>query len=164
MCLFSQSVIAQNLKKIDTLEVAEKKLKFGLGFGLGFVGGTNVSLSPNLTYKLSDKVNIGAGLQGSYTAIKDIQNTFTAGANVLSNYAPIEQISILIEFAELYALRKTDSPEGDIEKDFWESALFLGAGYNVTNKIAISAKFNFLYDSGGSVYTSPVIPFVNISF
>lgn len=63
----------------DSTSQEQKRLVFGVGFGLNFVGGTNISLSPNLIYKVSDKVSFGVGIQGSYAAIKDLQNTTTFG-------------------------------------------------------------------------------------
>ena len=76
-------------KKVDTLIVKMgKKLKFGSGFGLNFVGGTNISISPNLTYNESNKVAFGLGVQFNYLALKDIQNTTTYGANTLFQYRP----------------------------------------------------------------------------
>lgn len=152
------------IKAQDSITKTEKRLKFGVGFGLSFVGGTNISLAPNLIYKLSEKVSIGAGIQGSYSAIKDLQSTTTFGANVLTQYNPIRQISALIEFAELNVNTKTDTPTGKITDNYWDAALFLGAGYNITDKISIGAKYNVLYNKDKSVYTSPIIPFVNISF
>ena len=149
---------------VDSLSKEPKRLKFGVGFGLSFIGGTNISLAPNLMYKLSDKISIGAGIQGSYSAIKNLQNTTTFGGNVITQYTPIRQISALIEFAELNVSTKTETPTGKIKDNYWDAALFLGAGFNVTNKISIGAKYNVLYKEDESVYTSPIIPFVNISF
>lgn len=63
---YSVSGFSQNAKDTDAEKVVdstivkeEKRLKFGCGFGLSFVGGTNISLSPNLMYNVSDKVTIG---------------------------------------------------------------------------------------------------------
>ncbi|NNC33789.1 MAG: hypothetical protein HKO09_02810, partial [Croceitalea sp.] len=57
-----------------------------------------------------------------------------------------------------------ETPTGEETNKYWDSALFVGAGLNITNKIAIGAKYNMLYDKDESVYTSAVIPFVNITF
>ncbi len=159
--MFSQTT---EIKVIDSTSQKPKRLKFGVGFGLNFIGGTNISLAPNITYKVSNKVGIGVGIQGSYSAIKDLQNTTTIGGNVLGLYSPVKQITTLIEFAELHVSTNTDTTEGEINETYWDSALFLGAGYNITDKISIGAKYNVLYKEDESVYTSPVIPFVNISF
>jgi hypothetical protein len=68
----------------------------------------------------------------------------------------------LLEFTQLRV--STKSEIDDSKRDFWDSALFVGAGFNVTKKITIGAKYNLLYDEDESVYSSAIIPFVNISF
>ncbi len=152
-------------KNIDTLNIKEpKRLKFGCGFGLSFVGGTNISLSPNLTYKVSDKITFGGGIQGSYAAIKNLQETTTFGASILGQYIPTQKITTSLEFAQLRVSTKTKTTTDNSTKSYWDSALFVGAGYNITNKISVGAKYNLLYKEGESVYTSPIIPFVNITF
>lgn len=149
---------------IDSTAQKPNKWKFGVGFGLSFVGGTNVSLAPNVIYNASEKFSFGVGVQGSYTAIKDLQSTTTIGGNVTGLYTPVKFLTTLVEFAELNVSRTTETPEGDVKDNFWDSALFVGAGWNITNKISIGAKYNLLYKEDESVYTSPVIPFVNVSF
>lgn len=148
----------------DSTATTEKPLKFGCGFGLSFVGGTNIGLSPHLIYDVSKKISLGAGLQGNYTSIKDLQKTFTYGANVIGQYSPIPKLTTLLEFVQLKVNTTTENVAGDIKQDYWDSALFVGAGLNITPKIALGAKYNLLYDKDESVYTSPIIPFVNITF
>lgn len=148
----------------DSTAVIDKRLKFGCGFGLNFVGGTNIGLSPHLIYGVSNKVSLGAGLQGNYTSIKDLQRTTTFGGNAIFQYTPIQKLTTLLEFTQLKVNTTTEAITGDIKQDYWDSALFVGAGLNITNKIALGAKYNLLYDSDESVYTSPIIPFVNITF
>ncbi|RDI51329.1 outer membrane beta-barrel protein [Flavobacterium glaciei] len=173
LCLFigCPKIFSQTSKDSITQKVADttvfkkpEKLKFGCGFGINFVGGTNINVSPNLTYIISDKIEVGGGLQGSYAAIKNLQNTTTFGANVLGRYNPVKKLTTLLEFSELRVITKIDTPTEKSTDSYWDSALFAGAGYNITSKISVGAKYNFLYKEGRSVYTSPVIPFVNISF
>lgn len=142
----------------------DKKLKFGCGFGLNFVGGTSLSISPNLNYSLSEKTSFTVGLQTSYNEIKNLQKTFTYGANAGIIYAPIKKINLMTEIVQLKV--KTTSEVSGIQstKEFWDTALFAGLGYNITNKISVGAKYNFLYKKGESVYSTPIIPFVNIVF
>ncbi|GGD40170.1 hypothetical protein [Muriicola marianensis] len=148
----------------DSTDLVDKRLKFGCGFGLNFVGGTNIFIAPNLIYDVSNTISLGGGLQGSYTGIKDVQNTTTFGFNLISQYTPVRQLTTLLEFTQLRVKTKTENlPENTTDK-FWDSALFVGAGLNVTNSISIGAKVNLLYDSDETVYTSAVIPFVNITF
>jgi hypothetical protein len=150
------------VKKVDTLAVKkDDKLKIGCGFGLNFVGGTNISISPNVIYSVSEKVAIGFGLQWNYLDLKNIQSTTSYGATTLFQFKPSQKISTLLEFAQLRVSTKSEIT--NTEKNYWDSALFIGAGYNITKKISIGAKYNFLYNEDESIYSSPVIPFVNIS-
>ncbi len=146
-------------KKDSTLK---NKLKFGLGVGVNFVGGTNLSLSPNLTYLLTKNFSIGGGLQFNYAGLKDIQKTTTYGANALIYYTPVRQLLTTLEFSELHVSR--NSLITNTKSEFWESALFIGAGIQITAKISLGAKYNVLYNKNTSVYSRPIVPFINIGF
>lgn len=162
---FSISLLGFSQVKLDslaTVQTPEKKLKFGLGTGFNFVGGTSISLSPHLTYKVSDKVSLGGGLQFNYNGIKNLQNTTTFGANALAFYTPLEKLLTTLEFAELNVTRK--NLQTNLKENFWDSALFAGVGYQITPKISAGAKYNLLYNKDKSVYSSPLVPFVNIGF
>lgn len=162
----SQFAFAQvqmdSIKAVDNPIEPEKKLKLGVGFGLNFVGGTSISLSPNLTYHLTDKFAFGGGLLFNYTAIKNLQKTTTFGANILANYYPIPKLLTTVEFAEMHVDRKNLITA--VDDDFWDSALFVGAGYQITSKISVGGKYNLIYKKDKSVYSSPFVPFVNINF
>ncbi len=166
----TQQIYSQDVKEAptkpqtDSVQKKEKRLKFGCGFGLNFVGGTNINLSPNLTYKVNEKIAFSAGIQGSYAALKNIQNTTTYGASFSAIYLPIKQIQTSIEFVQLRVQTTNKTAPIEVTKSFWDSALFAGIGYNITKKISVGAKYNFLYKENESVYTSAVIPFVNITF
>ena len=164
--VYSTNTFAQTQEVIviDSTHTKPNKWKFGMGFGLNFVGGTNINLAPNLYYNVSDKITFGAGLQYNYSSIKDLRTTSTIGGTLISLYNPSKRITTLLEFAQLNVSSKMETPSGEIKDSFWESALFVGAGLNITNKISVGAKYNLLYKEDESVYTSPVIPFVNISF
>lgn len=155
--------------QLDSLKTVNKKdstlknrVNFGLGFGVNFVGGTNLSLSPNLTYRLSKNLSVGSGLQFNYAGLKDVQKTTTIGANALVYYTPVKQLLTTLEFSELHVNR--NSLITNTKSDFWESALFIGAGINITPKFSLGAKYNALYNKNKSVYSSAVVPFINISF
>ncbi|MGB5370062.1 MAG: hypothetical protein WBN18_06495 [Flavobacteriaceae bacterium] len=164
--VYSANVFSQatDVMVVDSVANEQSRLKFGFGFGLNFVGGTNISIAPNLIYGVSEKVSLGGGIQGSYASIKDLQNTTTFGFNIIGQYSPVRKLTTLLEFTELRVSTKTETPTGTDTEKYWDSALFVGAGFNITDNIAIGAKYNLLYDEDESVYTSPIIPFVNITF
>ena len=139
--LYSENLFCQttDIAVVDSTSKTENRLKFGFGFGLSFVGGTNISLAPNLMYEVSNKVSLGGGIQGSYTSIKDLQNTTTFGANIITQYRPIRQLTTLLEFAQLKVNTKTETPTGKITDDYWDTALFVGLGWNINEKISVGA-------------------------
>ncbi|QBA64039.1 hypothetical protein [Muriicola soli] len=165
ICVFSASYSqATTVMVKDSADVIDKRLKFGCGFGLNFVGGTNIFVAPNLIYDVSNKISLGGGLQASYAGIKDVQNTTTYGFNIITQYTPTPMLTTLLELTELRVSTKTENLVENITDKYWDTALFVGAGLNVTSNISIGAKVNLLYDSDKTVYTSAVIPFVNITF
>lgn len=162
--LAAQTTTIDSLKSINTTTNPSnpKKVNFGLGFGMSFVGGTNISLAPNLSRRLSDKLSIGGGLQFNYAGIKNLQKTITYGLNAFGYFTPVKRLLTTLEFSEMRVNQKL--LVSSTKKDFWESALFIGAGLEITPKISAGAKYNVLYKKDKSIYTSPVIPFVNIGF
>ena len=101
-------------------------------------------------------------MQFNYLGIKNLQNTLTYGATASVFYTPVNKLLTTAEFVQLKVNRKMLTT--NTKDDFWDSALFLGVGYQITPKIAAGAKYNVLYNKERSVYSSPVIPFVNINF
>ena len=169
LLLSSQKTKSQELKdsiankKIDSLNnPIQKNVKFGCGFGLNFVGGTNINLSPNVIFVLSKKISLGTGLQFNYLSIKNLQTTTTLGANALFQYNLSQKLITTLEFVQLRVSRKNETT--NTTNKFWDAALFIGAGINITNAISIGAKYNVLFNESQSIYTGPVIPFVNITF
>ena len=66
LILFSTGVFSQSendsvpIQNNDTVQVkVPKRLNVGCGYGLNFVGGTSINISPNLTYMLTDKIILG---------------------------------------------------------------------------------------------------------
>tara|TARA_R100000935_G_C2807792_1_gene153544 strand:+ start:190 stop:744 length:555 start_codon:yes stop_codon:yes gene_type:complete len=148
---------------IDSTNIkVEKKLRFGTGFGLNFVGGTNIGFSPNLTYNFNKNLALGFGVQFNYNSIKEVQSTTSYGANSIFEYKPLLTIMTMLEFALLRVESKSDIDNS--KRNFWDAALFIGAGYFITKKISLGAKYNVLYDEDESIYASPIIPFINIGF
>lgn len=83
---------------------------------------------------------MGFALQGDYISIKDLGQTTAISFNVMSQYNPSPRFLILLEFAQLNVNTKQQTSKGEIKDDFWESVLFLGAGYQITNKISVGSK------------------------
>ena len=148
-----------------------KKVQFGGGLGLGIGNGfTNISLSPTAYYNVNPKLAVGLGLTGSYVAQKSNPSNFNAlgykstifGASIIGLVNPIEEIQISAEVEQLKVSRNFDSST-IIDDSFWNTALFLGAGYRTQN-VTLGVKYNVLHNDKNQVYAQAWLPFVRIMF
>ena len=80
---------------------------------------------------------------------------------VLGN--PIPQIQLSAELEQLRVNVDYDDDLGFPNDNFWNTALFLGAGYR-TNNVTIGVRYNVLHDSDKNVYSDVFMPFVRVYF
>jgi hypothetical protein len=160
---FSTILLAQK----DTLGIKPKsefwkKVSFipsiGLGFGSGF---TNISVAPAAVYNVNQYFSTGLGIQYSYLKQRNLFSSNTYGASLIAMANPIEQIQLSAELEQLRANVKNETT--NISNDFWNTALFLGAGYRMGNSV-IGARYNVLFDKDKGVYGDAFMPFVRIAF
>lgn len=146
-----------------------QKVQFGGGLGLGVGNGyTNVSLSPTAYYNFNQRFAGGFGLIGSYVAqnannqnILDFKSTIL-GASLIGLVNPLPEIQLSAELEELNVNRKFDDPIY-IDDNFWNTALFLGAGYRSQN-VVVGMKFNVLHQDDNEVYSQSWMPFFRLMF
>lgn len=140
------------------------KVQFGGGLGLGIGNGyTNVSVSPTAIYNFNEYVAAGAGIQYSYISQKDFYNSHLYGASAILLVNPIQEIQLSGELEQL-RVNSTFTDFNIIEKEnFWNTALFVGAGYRSEN-VTIGVKYNVLHQDKNRVYTTAFMPFVRIFF
>ncbi len=142
-----------------------KRVRFGGGVGLSFGNRvTNVSLAPGMLYSVTDKVGLGVGLQGSYLKVKEQYDSWIYGGSVLALYNPIRWIQFSAELEQLrvnteYQLINNTT----FEDDFWNTALFLGAGYRMGGT-TIGIRYNVLFNDADRVYAEAFMPFVRVYF
>jgi long-subunit fatty acid transport protein len=142
-----------------------KKVRFGLGGGLGISNGfTNISLSPYAVYQVNEYFSIGPGIQGSYISGSDA-SSFIYGGSVISFFTPIESIQLSGEIEQLRVSSKIDATSTlpSSTTNFWNTALFLGAGYRMSGVI-IGIRYNVLFDKDESIYPQAFTPFVRVGF
>ncbi len=84
------------------------------------------------------------------------------GGSIITLFNPIEQVQVSAELEELN-VNVSYNNSAINSNDFWNTALFLGAGYRTQN-VTIGAKYNVLYDSTKNVYGSAWMPFVRMYF
>jgi long-subunit fatty acid transport protein len=140
-----------------------KKVQFGGGFGLGFGSGfTNISLAPSSIYNAYQYVSVGLGVQYSYLKQKNVFASNMYGGSIITLFNPIQEIQLS---AELEQLRVNVDYKGlsSISNDFWNTGLFVGAGYRMEN-ITIGARYNVLFDNDKGVYGDALMPFLRVLF
>lgn len=142
----------------------ESRIRFGGGLGLSFGSGyTNVTVAPSALYDFNPYFSAGLGLQGSYVRDKDFYESYIYGPSLILLGNPIPEIQLSAELEQLRVNLEYDYEFGGGSDNFWNTALFLGAGYRMEN-VTIGARYNVLHDSDKNVYNDALMPFVRVYF
>ncbi|MFY0482574.1 hypothetical protein ACI6PS_08205 [Flavobacterium sp. PLA-1-15] len=157
--LFSSFAYAQN----NPLDQGDfwSRVRFGGGLGLGIGSGyTDIMVAPSAVYDFNEYFSAGLGLQGSYVKSRNFFESYIYGASVIGLFNPINEIQLS---AELEQVRVNLTYDNEFKENFWNTALFLGAGYRAEN-ITIGVRYNVLHDEDRNVYNDAFMPFVRIYF
>lgn len=158
--LFFQTAFCQEPNQKSTFW---SKVQFGGGLGLGFGNNaTNIAVAPSAIYNFNEKVALGLGLQYSYIRQRDFYTSHLYGGSIIGLVNPIPEIQLS---AELEELRVNTSFENTTisSEDYWNTALFIGAGYRTEN-VTIGIRYNILHNDNNTIYTSAFLPFVRVFF
>lgn len=149
------------------------RVRFGGGFGLGIGSGyTDITLAPGAIYEFNDYVALGVGLQGTYVNQDNFYKAWLYGGSVVGLFNPIEEIQLSAELEQLrvnqefdgdYFEPLNDEPGISRHRDFWNTALFLGAGYRMDH-VTIGIRYNVLFEEDDLVYSDSWMPFVRVYF
>ena len=129
----------------------------GLSIGSGF---TNIIVAPSVIYDVNQYFSAGAGVQGSYVSWKNNFESYIYGASLIGLFNPIEQVQLS---AELEQLRVNTTYENNFKDNFWNTALFVGAGYR-TNNVTLGVRYNVLFKERNNVYNEAFMPFIRVYF
>lgn len=148
-------------------------VRFGGGFGASFGSDyTNVSLAPGALYEFNDYFGLGVGLQGSFVKVdgdysgSDLNNykSWIYGGSLIGLFNPVEGVQLSAELEQVRVNSTFTFPSApDVNDNFWNTALYIGAGYN-TGDVTIGVRYNVLFDRDKSVYSDPFMPFVRVYF
>jgi len=151
----------------------ESGWQFGGGIGLSVGSGyTDVLLAPGAIYNFNPYFAAGAGLQGSYVRAKNRYESYIYGGSIVGLFSPIPQAQLSAELEQLrvnttysgfYYQPYIDGTRTSSKENFWNTALYIGAGYRVQN-VTIGVRYNVLYDENKSVYSEPFMPFIRAYF
>ena len=161
---FLLSITAVNAQDSDFWS----KVRFGGGLGLGFGSGyTDLSVAPGAIYQFNDYVALGAGLQFSYVDQKNWYSAMMYGVSGIALFNPIPQVQLSAEVEQLRVNLDVDADRYGTEqaysRDFWNTGLFLGAGYRMEN-VTVGVRYNVLYNEDDLVYSQAWMPFVRVYF
>jgi hypothetical protein len=141
----------------------------GLGVGIGS-GYTDVSVAPSAIYNFNQYVAAGVGLNGSYSRFRNYSYTIQEyrswiyGGSVIGLFSPLEFLQLSVEVEQLRVnSRLALYEDGTVHDDFWNTGLFVGAGYRNQN-VTVGIRYNLLYDANRTVYADSWMPFVRVYF
>ncbi|WP_264565765.1 hypothetical protein [Flavobacterium sp. N3904] len=163
---FSENVIAQYQQTPQSRSPFWQNVQFGGGLGLSFGSGyTDISIAPSAIYNVNPYLATGIGLQATYVSSKGYYDSGIYGISYLVFVNPIPQIQLSVNLNESYVNNHYEYYNGraSYSDQFWNTALFLGAGYR-TGNVTIGLAYNVLYDVNDNVYGDAVTPFVRAYF
>ena len=163
----------QNQKQSSQKNVIpyQKTWSFGGNIGLSFWnGGTDILLAPKAYYHVSPMFMTGFGVTYIYSSAEDdfakySQNSF--GGSVMGAFRPIPYLQLSAEYEGLQTSgNSTIKLPGDRDKNnysYWNNAIYLGASF-VSRNVSFGVRYDVLYDSTRSVYSSAWSPVIGFYF
>ena len=161
---FKSEIFAQEKQEMKTKSDFWQRVQFGGGLGLGFGNVyADIMIAPNAIYNFNDYFSAGLGAQYSYVKQRDIFTSNIYGGSVISLFHPIREIQISTELEQLRVNSRFETVNGTTTRDFWNTALFIGAGYRNEN-ITIGLRYNVLHKDRDYMYVDALMPFVRVFF
>ena len=161
-----ENVIAQNSQMPQSRNPFWERVQFGGGLGLSFGSGyTDITVAPSAIYNVNQYLATGIGLQASYVSSKGYYDSGIYGISFLTFINPIPEIQFSINLNESYVNNHYEAYNGykSYTDSFWNTALFLGAGYR-TGNVTVGLAYNVLFDENDNVYGDALMPFVRAYF
>lgn len=157
-------ISAQEVPEVSTKSDFWNHVQFGGGLGLGFGNNyTDIMVAPTAIYNFNPYFSAGLGAQYSYVKQKDFYKANMYGGSVIALFNPIREIQISTELEQLRVNRTYEGFYGNATQDFWNTALFVGAGYRNQN-ITIGVRYNVLHKDSDNIYAEAFMPFVRVFF
>lgn len=140
-----------------------QNVQFGGGLGLSFgTGYTDISVAPSAIYNVNEYFAVGLGAQYAYVKQKNLYNSNLYGGSLITLFNPIPEIQLSAELEQLRVnVKRID--DSNFSNDFWNTGLFLGAGYRSGN-VTIGARYNVLHNENKGAYSDAFMPFVRFYF
>ena len=161
---FKFEIYAQETPEIKTKSDFLNRLQFGGGLGLGIGNGyADIMVAPSAIYNFNNYVSAGLGVQYNYVKQRDLYKANMYGGSVIALFNPLEELQISTELEQLRINRTFKGALGNDTQDFWNTALFVGAGYRNEN-VTVGVRYNVLHKDRDNIYAEAFMPFVRIYF
>ena len=161
---FKSEIFAQQIPENKTKSDFWNHVQFGGGLGLGFGNGyADIMIAPSAIYNFNEYVALGLGAQYNYVKQRDFYSANMYGGSLITLINPIEVVQISAELEQLRINRTYEGTFGSASQDFWNTALFFGAGYRNEN-ITLGIRYNILHRDRDNIYAEAFMPFVRIFF
>jgi len=135
---------------------------FGGNLGLSFWnGGTDILIGPKAYYNISPKFLTGFGLTYIYSEFNSNISSYHSnsfGGSVLLAVRPVPFLQISTEYEGLQT-----NYSGYYSDEYFINALYLGLSY-VTGPVSFGIRYDVLYDTNKSIYSSAWNPIVGFYF
>ena len=161
---FKFEIYAQETPEIKTKSDFLNRLQFGGGLGLGIGNGyADIMVAPSAIYNFNSYVSAGLGVQYNYVKQRDLYKANMYGGSLIALFNPMEELQISTELEQLRINRTFNDALGNDSQDFWNTALFIGAGYRNEN-VTVGVRYNVLHKDRDNIYAEAFMPFVRIYF
>lgn len=162
----SQSFAQQQSTPSESKSDFWNHVQFGGGIGMNFGSGyTEIMVSPSAIYNFNSFFAAGTSLQFGYINSKNNYESFTYGGSIIGLANPIEEIQLSAELEQLRfntEYKNIFNVNRNYSENFWDTALYLGAGYRTEN-VTIGFRYDVFHDKK-SLYSEAFMPFVRIYF
>lgn len=158
-------VNAQETQEENNNDKSPGYFSFGSGIGANYNNGyMSISVSPMLIYNFNDTFGTGVGYNFTKGFKSNQFNTTINGGSLIALANVFANLQVSAEFERSNVDIDYNESLANSDKNFWYSALFLGAGITKGN-VLMGIRYNVLYkDTDNNVYPSPLIPYVRVLF
>jgi hypothetical protein len=159
-CLFAQEQTIVPTQQNDFW----KKVQVGGGIGLSFGSGyTDITISPSAIYNINSIVAVGTGLQFGFVSAKNDYTSTIYGASLIGLLNPVPQVQLSAELEQIRVNTDYQYDGANISESFWNTALYVGAGYR-TGNVTVGIRYDVLFNDNRSYYSDAFMPFVRVYF
>ena len=163
LLLVSNTIFSQNNSQESSRNQFWDHVRFGGGLGISFGNGYfSGTISPSAIYDFNRYFSVGPSLQFSYQS-GEFFNSTLYGGSLITLFNPVSEIQLSAELEQLRVNQTIELEGGNVEDNFWNTALFVGAGFR-TGQVTIGVKYNVLYKEDEDIYPTAWSPFVRFYF